>query len=144
MEPRITLLTLGVSDLPKAVRFYRDGLGFPTTYEDGDPIAFFHTNGTRLSLFPLSDLIADIAPDIQPSVTGFPGVTIAHNVRTRDEVAPLLTLAERAGGRIVKPAQDASWGGHSGYFCDPDGYYWEIAWNPHNPLDADGFMDLTP
>ena len=144
MEPRITLLTLGVSDLPRAVQFYRDGLGFPTTYKERDPIAFFHTNGTRLSLFPLDELAADIAPNVEPCRTGFGGITFAHNVRTKEEVAPLLALAERAGGRIVKPAQDASWGGYSGYFCDPDGYYWEVAWNPFNPLDADGVMDLTP
>ena len=144
MEPRITLLTLGVSDLPRAVRFYRDGLGFPTTYQDGDPIAFFNTNGTRLALFPLDELAADIAPNLPVSRTVFTGITIAHNVRTKSEVGPLLALAERAGGRIVKPAQEASWGGHSGYFRDPDGYYWEVAWNPHNPLDADGLMELTP
>jgi catechol 2,3-dioxygenase-like lactoylglutathione lyase family enzyme len=144
MEPRITLLTLGVSDLPRAVRFYRDGLGFPTTYKDGDPVAFFNTGGTRLSLYSLNDLAADIGPDVQSSRAGFGGITIAHNVRTKEEVAPVLALAERAGGQIVKPAQDAFWGGYTGYFRDPDGYYWEVAWNPGLPLDVDGFMNLTP
>ena len=142
MEPRITLLTLGVADLPRAVRFYRDGLGWPTTYEEGGEIAFFQTAGTRLSLYPLKHLAADISPNLPPTRSGFGGITFAHNVRTKPEVAEVLAQAERAGARIIKPAHDASWGGHSGYFCDLDGYYWEVAWNPHNPLDAEGFMDL--
>lgn len=144
MEPRITLITLGVADLPRAVRFYRDGLGWPTTYEEGGPVAFFNTSGVRLSLYPLEHLAADISPHVQPTRAGFGGITLAHNVRTKSEVAEVLAFAERAGGRIVKPAQDVFWGGHSGYFCDPDGYYWEVARNPFNPLDADGFMNLTP
>ncbi len=144
MEPRLTLITLGVADLPRAVRFYRDGLGWPTTYEDGGPVAFFNTAGTRLGLYPLDHLTADISPELRPSPGGFGGITIAHNVPTREEVAEVLAQAERAGGQIVKPAQNVFWGGHSGYFTDPDGYYWEVAWNPHNPLDADGFMTLIP
>ena len=142
MEPRITLITLGVIDLPRAVRFYRDGLGWPTTYQAGEPVAFFNMTGTRLSLYPLDQLAADISPEIQPARTGFGGITLAHNVRTKAEVAGVLALAERAGGRIIKPAQDAYWGGHSGYFSDLDGHYWEVAWNPGLPLDADGFMNL--
>jgi uncharacterized protein len=144
MEPRITLVTLGVADLSRAVRFYRDGLGWPTTYEEGGPVAFFNTAGARLSLYPLENLAADISPDVQPARTGFGGITLAHNVRTNEEVAEVLALAERAGGRIVKPAQDVFWGGHSGYFCDPDGYYWEVAWNLVLPLGPDGFMNLRP
>ena len=143
MEPRITLITLGVADLARSVRFYRDGLGWPTTYEEGGGVAFFNTAGTRLSLYPLEHLAADIGPDVAPSRGGFGGITLAHNVRTKPEVAAVLSFAERAGGRIVKPAQDVFWGGHSGYFCDPDGYYWEVAWNPDNPLDGDGFMSLS-
>ena len=142
MEPRITLITLGVADLPRAVRFYRDGLGWPTTYREGEPVAFFATAGTRLSLYSLEGLAADISPDLRPERAGFSGITLAHNVRTREEVAQTLALAERAGGRIVKPAQDVFWGGHSGYFADPDGHYWEVAWNPGNPLDETGVMNL--
>lgn len=144
MEPRVTLITIGVSDLPRAVRFYRDGLGWPTTHKDGDPVAFFNTAGTRLSLYPLVHLAADISADVRSERTGFGGITLAHNVGTREEVAEVLALAESSGGKLVKPAQDAFWGGHSGYFTDPDGYYWEVAWNPIYPLDADGFMNLTP
>ena len=121
MEPRITLITLGVIDLPRAVRFYRDGLGWPTTYKAGEPVAFFNTSGTRLSLYPLEHLAADISPDVKSARPGFGGITLAHNVRTKTEVAEVLALAERAGGHIIKPAQDVFWGGHSGYFSDPDG-----------------------
>jgi catechol 2,3-dioxygenase-like lactoylglutathione lyase family enzyme len=142
MDPRITLLTLGVADLPRAVRFYRDGLGWPCTYEEGGTVAFLNTAGTRLGLYPLHLLAEDIGPDVEPARAPFSGITIAHNVRTKGEVAQVLELAERAGGKIVKPAQDVFWGGHSGYFTDPEGYHWEVAWNPLNPLDEDGFMTL--
>jgi catechol 2,3-dioxygenase-like lactoylglutathione lyase family enzyme len=144
MEPRITLITLGVADLNRSVQFYRDGLAWPTTYKDGDPVAFFNTTGTRISLYPVQDLASDISPDIQTSHSGFRGIAIAHNVRTKEEVSEVLSLAERSGARIIKPAQDVFWGGHSGYFSDPDGFYWEVAWNPILPLSPDGFMNLTP
>lgn len=144
MEARITLITLGVTDLPRSVRFYRDGLGWPTTYEEGGAVAFFNTAGTRLGLYPIEHLAADIAPGTEVPKPGFNGITIAHNVREKEEVAAVLSLAERAGGKIVKPAQDVFWGGHSGYFTDPDGFHWEVAWNPLNPLDADGFMQVMP
>ena len=140
MEPRITLITLGVADLPRAVKFFRDGLGWPTSYEDGGPIAFFNTHGTRMSLFPREQLAEDIGPGTPLSTGGFGGITLAHNVREKEDVALVLAQAERAGATIVKPAQDVFWGGHSGYFRDLDGYYWEVAWNPLNPLDDDGFI----
>ena len=142
MEPRLTLITLGVADLARAVSFYRDGLRWPTSYKEGDEVAFFATSGTRLGLYGLRSLCEDISPDTKPSTGGFGGITIAHNVRTKEEVAAALTEAERAGGKIVKPAQDAFWGGHTGYFTGPDGYHWEVAWNPVMPLDANGVMTL--
>jgi catechol 2,3-dioxygenase-like lactoylglutathione lyase family enzyme len=142
MEPRLTLITLGVADLARAVAFYRDGLGWPTRYKEGDEVAFFATVGTRLGLYGLQPLCEDISPDTKPSTGGFGGITIAHNVRTKEEVAVVLAEAERAGGKIVKPAQDVFWGGHSGYFTDPDGYHWEVAWNSLMPLDDKGFMSL--
>ncbi|MGE0608584.1 MAG: VOC family protein [Pirellulales bacterium] len=144
MEPRISLITLGVRDLPRAVKFYRDGLGFPTDYQDGGPVAFFSTGGARLSLFPTDELAHDISPSLAAETGPFSGITLAHNVRRKEEVAEVLALAERAGGMIVKPAQDVFWGGHSGYFRDPDGHYWEVAWNPHFPLLEDGTLDLHP
>jgi catechol 2,3-dioxygenase-like lactoylglutathione lyase family enzyme len=140
MEPRISIITLGVKDLDRSLRFYRDGLGFPTKVKKGDPIAFFQTAGTRLALYPLDKLAEDIAPTVHPSQGGFSGITLAHNARTKEEVAQVLTLAEKAGGKIVKPAQDTFWGGHSGYFTDPDGYYWEVAWAPMFTFDEHGAL----
>ena len=141
MEPRLTLITLGVADLDRAIAFYRDGLGWPTSYKTGDGVAFFATTGTRLGLYGLEALCEDISPETRPA-KGFSGITIAHNVRTKEEVAAVLGEAERAGGKVVKPAQDVFWGGHSGYFTDPDGYYWEVAWNPGMPLDEAGVMSM--
>lgn len=143
MEPRITLITLGVKDLPASVAFFRDGMGWPTHYAEGDPVAFFATSGTRLSLFPRHHLAADISPEVGADDRGgFSGITLAHNVRKRHEVAEVLAQAARAGATVVKPAQDTEWGGHAGYFRDLDGYYWEVAWNPGLPLDANGVMQL--
>ena len=139
MEPRISLITLGVADLPRAIRFYRDGLGFPTTAKEGDEVAFFTTGGTRLALYPLNALAADIGPTVSPG-KGFCGITLAHNVRHKEEVVEVLALAEKAGGRIVKPAHDTFWGGHGGYFADLDGYYWEVAWAPMFGFDENGAL----
>jgi uncharacterized protein len=138
MEPRISLITLGVADLARAVRFYRDGLGFPTKYEEGAPVAFFSNGGTRLALYPREHLAADIGSGVPAEVHAFSGITIAHNTRTKEEVAQVLAQAEAAGAKIVKPAQDLDWGGHGGYFTDPDGYHWEVAWNPFFPFAEDG------
>ena len=129
MEPRISIITLGVSDLPRAVAFYRDGLGLPLLDENTESIAFFKNRGTWLSLYPRDALAADAGIDTAGS--GFSGVTLAHNVRTREEVDALLDVAVNAGATLVKPAEDVFWGGYSGYFADPEGYLWEIAWNPH-------------
>ncbi len=127
MEPRITLLTLGVADLERSTAFYRDGLGLPQ--REGPPgIAFFPLRGVILGLYARDKL----AEDAQQSEagSGFPGFTLAHNVDSREEVDALLKTAVDAGARLVKPGQDVFWGGYSGYFADPDGFLWEIAWNP--------------
>ena len=139
MEPRITVITLGVADMDRSVRFYRDGLGFPSSAKEGDLIAFFTTAGVRLAVYPLAKLAEDIGPGIRPA-KGFGGITIAHNVRTKEQVAEVLSLAERAGGKIVKPAEDVFWGGHSGYFLDPDGYCWEVAWAEQFRFDDNGML----
>ncbi|KTG08302.1 glyoxalase [Haloprofundus marisrubri] len=127
MDPEITLVTLGVDDLDESIRFYRDGLGFPMRdREDDSDVAFFTLDGTWLSLYPRNLLAEDAkVPDEE---TGFSGITLAHNVSERDEVNAVLEEAEAAGGRIVKPAQDVFWGGYSGYFADPDGHLWEVAY----------------
>ncbi|MCE5333347.1 MAG: VOC family protein [Desulfobacteraceae bacterium] len=144
MEHRISIITLGVADLERSVRFYRDGLGFPTNYRAGESVAFFATDGVRLALYPLDKLAEDISPSLQPEKNRFGGITLAHNTRTREEVAAVLQTAEGAGGTIVKPAQDVFWGGHSGYFSDPDGYFWEVAWGPMFRFAPDGSLLIDP
>ena len=129
MEPRISIVTLGVTDLPRAVEFYRDGLGLPLYDENTESIAFFQNRGTWLALYPREALAKDVGSDATGS--GFSGVTLAHNVRTREEVDDLLDVAVAAGATLMKPAEDTFWGGYSGYFADPEGYLWEVAWNPH-------------
>jgi len=141
MESRISIITLGVKDFDLSLRFYRDGLGFPTTAKEGDAIAFFQTLGTRLALYPLSRLAEDISPDVkQAAPGGFGGITLAYNARTKEEVGQVLALAERAGAKIVKPAHDTFWGGYGGYFSDLDGYYWEVAWGPMFSFDDRGAL----
>jgi hypothetical protein len=142
MEPRISILTLGVADLPRSIRFYRDGLGFPTKATEADPIAHFSTRGTVFGLYPLEKLAEDIGPAIRPVRGQFAGVTLAHNVRSKEEVHAILALAEKSGGTIVKSAQDVFWGGYSGYFADPDGYFWEAAWAPFFKFDDCGHLIL--
>ena len=129
MEPRISIVTLGVTDLPRSVAFYRDGLGLVLFDENTESIAFFQNKGTWLALYPREALAADVG--IPTEGSGFSGVTLAHNLRSKEEVDDLLAVAVSAGATLVKPAQDTFWGGYSGYFSDPDGYLWEIAWNPH-------------
>ena len=129
MEPRISIITLGVTDLPRSVEFYRDGLGLPLLDENTESIAFFQNRGTWLALYPREALAADAGVATEGS--GFSGVTLAHNIRTREVVDALLEEAVAAGAALVKPTQDTFWGGYSGYFADPEGYLWEIAWNPH-------------
>lgn len=127
MKPHISLITLGVSDLARSTAFYRDGLGLPTE-GDFEGVAFFKLRGTWLSLFPREDMVKDAA--MPEGGTGFGGFTLAHNVTSPEEVGDLLELAEKAGAKILKPAQKAFWGGHHGFFADPDGFVWEVAYNP--------------
>lgn len=134
MNPRITLVTLGVDDLERAVVFYRDGLGFATKgivgaeFENG-AVAFFNLeSGLKLALWPRKSLAADSGLPLQAhSATEF---SLAHNVASQQEVDAVMLQAERAGARIVKPAQPTVYGGHAGYFQDPDGHLWEVAFNP--------------
>lgn len=141
MAPRITAVTLGVADLAASCRFYCVGLGWPLTEGSSDQIAFFDMGGLVLALYGRDALAADA--HVEPDGTGFAGFTLGHNVRHAEEVDLLLAAVVAAGGRLRKPAEDTFWGGRSGYFEDPDGYLWEIAWNPHWPLDALGRVKLA-
>lgn len=134
MQPRITLLTLGVADLERAVRFYRDGLGFATEGIVGEEfahgaVAFFDLQpGLKLALWPRASIAADTGlPESGPSPTN---ASIAHNVSSNAEVDAAMAQATAAGATIVKPAQATFYGGHAGYFQDPDGHLWEVAFNP--------------
>ena len=142
MQPRVSLVTLGVADLARAVAFYRDGLGWPVSSVGGDGVAFFRTGGVILSLYPWSDLAADAGLAAVGPGSGFRGIALAHNVAGRDEVDAVLAEAVRAGATLLRSAHDAFWGGRSGYFADPDGHAWEIAWNPGFPFAADGSLIL--
>jgi catechol 2,3-dioxygenase-like lactoylglutathione lyase family enzyme len=142
MEPRISLITLGVSDLDRSLRFYRDGLGLPTTWSPEKGVIFFQTRGTTLALYPYTDLARDVSPGARPDpIPKFTGVALAHNVREKREVDEILARAAAAGGKIEKPGQDAFWGGYSGYFSDPDGYLWEVAWGAF-PFREDGSLEI--
>ena len=134
MNPHITVLTLGVDDLERAVAFYRDGLGFSTKgvigeeFENG-AVAFFKLqSGLRLALWPRKSLAADSGLPAQPSSAL--EVSMGHNVASEQEVEAVMQQAARAGARIVKPAQATFYGGYAGYFQDPDGHLWEVAFNP--------------
>jgi catechol 2,3-dioxygenase-like lactoylglutathione lyase family enzyme len=134
MKPRISVVTLGVSDLEKSLVFYRDGLGLATEgvigreFEHG-AVAFFDlAGGLKLALWALNDIAHDTglpAGPVNPTA-----MTIGHNVRERGEVDATMAMAQKAGARIIKPAQDTFYGGYAGYFSDPDGHVWEIVWNP--------------
>lgn len=141
MKPRISVLTLAVADLDRALAFYRDGLGLPTAgiigreFEHG-AVAFFElAGGVKLAVWPQEDVAWDTGiPETAMSPTSF---TIGHNVSRREEVDEVIAQARRAGAKIVKSPEDTFYGGYAGYFQDPDGHLWEIVWNPANiPADA--------
>lgn len=140
VEARINIVTLGVSDLQRARKFYEEGLGWKASSASQDTIVFFQLGGIVLALYPRG-LLADDATVLADG-SGFRGITLAHNARAKEDVAGILKIAEAAGGKIVKPAQDVFWGGHSGYFTDPDGHLWEVAWNPHFKLNQRGEVEL--
>jgi catechol 2,3-dioxygenase-like lactoylglutathione lyase family enzyme len=119
-----------VSDLERSIRFYEDVLGLPRL-ETPPEVAFFELGQTWLSLYAREALAADAG--VSPEGSGFAGFTLAHNLRSEAEVDALLSEVEAGGGRIVKRAHRADWGGYSGYFADPDGFLWEVAWNPAVP-----------
>ena len=141
MNARITLITLTVDDLQRALEFYRDGLGWPTEgivgqqYELGAVVFFDLQPGLKLALWPRTSLAAETGLPLGPrSATE---LALAHNVASKSEVDAVMAQAERAGATVVKPAHDAFWGGYAGYFQDPDGHLWEVAWNPQWTGEAD-------
>jgi uncharacterized protein len=134
MKPYVTLITLGVDDLERSLRFYRDGLGWPTKgivgteFEHGAVVFFDLQPGLKLAVWPRSDLAWDAG--VPRSSGGDAELSLGHNVGSKEEVDSVLAQAERAGATVVKPAHQTFWGGYAGYFQDPDGHLWEVAWNP--------------
>lgn len=140
MEPRLNIITLGVADLQRSLRFYRDGLGWSPSSASNEHIVFFPLGGVVLALFARDSLAEDAK--LAPGGSGFAGFTVAQNARSKAEVDAALAHAKAAGATILKPAEDVFWGGYSGYFADPDGYAWEVAWNPHFPINDSGMITL--
>ena len=140
MQPRITVVTLGVDDLERALRFYRDGLGFATEGIIGQElpygaVVFIELQaGVRLALWPRSSIAHDTG--LALGATSPTEFTLGHNVSSKGEVDAVMQQASNAGAIIVKPAQETLWGGYAGYFQDPDGHLWEVAWNPQWVVDA--------
>jgi catechol 2,3-dioxygenase-like lactoylglutathione lyase family enzyme len=134
MDARITIITLGVDDLERALRFYRDGLGLATPgiigteFEHGAVVFIELQAGVRLALWPRASIAHDSGLPV--SVRSATELTLGHNVRSREEVDVVMAQAEKAGAAIVKRAHDTFWGGYAGYFQDPDGHLWEVVWNP--------------
>ncbi|MEA5093149.1 hypothetical protein SDC9_22203 [bioreactor metagenome] len=141
---RISIICLGVKDMAQSIRFYRDGLGFATDEKEDSPkVVFFNTTGTKFELYPLKLLAEDINEKNPPHIaTGFAGITLAYNVKSEDEVHEIMELAKRAGAVIAKEPQRVFWGGYSGYFTDPNGYYWEVAYNPYWNFDEQDMLVL--
>lgn len=135
MEQRLSIVTLGVADLARARAFY-EALGWRAATAPDCPVCAFDLNGMTLGLYGREALAEDA--QVSPAGEGFRGAALAYNVREKSEVAEVLAAAVAAGGRLVKAAEDVFWGGHSGYFADPDGHLWEVAWNPHAPLGPNG------
>ncbi len=139
MEQRVSIITLGVADLNRSRKFY-ERLGWRRSMAQAEGVVFFQAGGMALALYPRQELAKDA--NIAGEGSGFSGMSVAYNARNREEVDSVLAEAEAAGARILKPAQEAFWGGYSCYFSDPDGFLWEIAWNPGFPMAEDGSIRI--
>lgn len=141
IRPRISLITLGVRDLARARRFYETGLGWKPSSAGNDDVVFFQlAGGMGLGLFSRASLAEDA--HVSDAGSGFGGITLAQNLASKAEVDRVIATAVAAGATLLKAAEDVFWGGYSGYFADPDGHAWEIAWNPFFPLSEDGGITL--
>ncbi len=141
MKPRINIITLGVADFPKSLAFYKDGLGWELSQASNDNIAFFPLNGIVLALYPKDALAEDVR--VSPEGSGFSGLTLAYNANHPEEVDRILTTVEKLGATIIKRAETVFWGGYSGYFADPNGFLWEVAYNPYFTFDEKGNLNLS-
>jgi uncharacterized protein len=141
MEQRMSLVTLGVADLARSVAFYQEVVGWKAA-SSPPGVAFFDLNGVVFSLFPHEDLAKDM--NIAPGGRGgYEGFTLAYNARGQDEVDSIFARLKKNGATIVKAPEKAFWGGYSGYFSDPDGHKWEVAYNPYWTVGKDGRISMT-
>jgi len=139
MEQRVSIITLGVANLERSREFY-ERIGWRRSMAQSEGIVFFQAGGVAVALYPREELAKDA--NVAPEGSGFQGVALAYNARTRSEVDAVLADAVAAGAKLLRPAQEAFWGGYSGYFSDPDGFLWEVAWNPSFPIAADGSIRI--
>lgn len=136
MEQRITLITLGVSDLEESTKFYEENFGWEKAAASNEDITFFQLNGMMLSLYQREKLAEDAG--IESNGGGFNGFSLSYNTRSEKEVDEIIERLQNTGVKVVKEPQKVFWGGYSGYIADPDGYLWEIAFNPYMELDENG------
>jgi catechol 2,3-dioxygenase-like lactoylglutathione lyase family enzyme len=139
MEQRVSVVTLGVADLKRSREFY-ERLGWRRSMTKAEGIVFFQAGGMALALYPRDELAKDA--NVSRDGDGFRGTTLAYNTRNRAEVDLVLAEAQVAGAKLLRPGQEAFWGGYAGYFADPDGFLWEVAWNPFFPIAEDGSIRL--
>lgn len=138
---KITCICLGVKNMEKSIKFYRDGLGYKTNCkENNPPVCFFDTSGTKFELYPLDLLVKDIDESNLKIGSGFSGITLAYNVEKKEDVDKVIELVRNAGGKIVKEPQNAFWGGYHAYFSDLDNYFWEVVWGPDFQFDENGLL----
>lgn len=141
---RLNLLTLGVNNMLESLQFYREGLGFDVRVygDENDPnIIYFNNGGTKISLYPMSELVKDINEERPPATgDGFSGITLAYNAKSKEEVDDIFELAKKAGAKIVKKPETVFWGGYSGYFQDPSGHYWEVAYGENWKFDENDML----
>jgi uncharacterized protein len=133
MRPKLSIVTLGVKDFERALQFYQQGLGWQPSSASQDDVAFFPLGGVVLALYPRDKLAEDA--QVSSEGSGFSGITLAYNTKSEIEVDEVLQAVEKLGAKIVKKAQKVFWGGYSGYFADPEGHLWEVAWNPFFGFD---------
>ncbi len=139
MQQRLHIVTLGVHDFQRSLQFYRDGLSWTPEDNNYEDIAFFPLGDVTLALYPRTKLAEDAT--VEPAGTGFSGITLSYKAKSKADVDAILKHVALIGGKIVKPAQDVFWGGYSGYFADPDGHLWEVAWSAawdSEPADQTG------
>ncbi|MEL7242834.1 MAG: VOC family protein [Cyanobacteria bacterium J06573_2] len=140
MRQQLSIVTLGVKDLQRSLKFYKDGLGWKPSNASNENITFFQMGGVVFSLYPRNKLAEDVK--IKPDGDGFSGITLAYNAKDKTEVDNVLKQVESLGAKIVKKAEKVFWGGYSGYFSDFDGHLWEVAWNPFFEFDESNNLVL--